>query len=104
MLFYSDHNCLHCLPAPNGATDALGNFPDCLTGPPPTCPTTCAVDRSHLAALIHRSLAVRAAPAHSVNAPLCDGARSLFRPRGFTAGARLLGSRPEKRLTSSRGR
>jgi len=26
------HNGLHCLPALNGATDALGNFPQCLTG------------------------------------------------------------------------
>ena len=26
------HNDLHCLPALNGATCALGNFPDCLTG------------------------------------------------------------------------
>ena len=25
------HNDLHCLPALNGATGALGNFPQCLT-------------------------------------------------------------------------
>ena len=25
------HNGLHCLPALNGATDALGNIPECLT-------------------------------------------------------------------------
>src|SRR5262249_59193306 len=31
MLISRGHNGLHCLPALNGATDTLGNFPDCLT-------------------------------------------------------------------------
>src|SRR5262249_13324931 len=37
MLFSRGHKGLHCLPALNGATDTLGNFPDCLTagGRPP---------------------------------------------------------------------
>src|SRR5215472_11950625 len=29
---FSSHNDLHCLPALNGATCPLGNFPQCLTG------------------------------------------------------------------------
>ena len=28
----NSHNGLHCLPALNGATGSLGNFPECLTG------------------------------------------------------------------------
>src|SRR5262249_55438050 len=32
--YCNSHNDLHCLPALNGATGALGNFPQCLTTRP----------------------------------------------------------------------
>ena len=36
--FCFHHNGLHCLPALNGATGSLGNFPQCLPGR--TCTST----------------------------------------------------------------
>src|SRR5262249_54779407 len=45
MLISSGHNGLHCLPALNGATDTLGNFPDCLTAGGGPAAMRCRVQR-----------------------------------------------------------